>query len=113
MTSKTTTLPAWVITISETLYWIQTRQQARCKSALTYNNPHFSNDNNRGSNGDSYYNGVNVQFTTNDIHRSGLSVVANYTYAHNLDDLSSTFSDSGTGNVLGGLGYMNSFAPGP
>ena len=81
------------------------------KSALTYNNPHFSNDNNRGSNGDSYYNGVNVQFTTNDIHRSGLSVVANYTYAHNLDDLSSTFSDSGTGNVLGGLGYMNSFAP--
>ncbi len=81
------------------------------KSALTYNNPHFSNDNNRGSNGDSYYNAVNVQFTTNDIHHSGLSMVANYTYAHALDDLSSTFSESGTGENVGGLGYMNAFAP--
>ncbi len=33
-------------------------------TALTYLNPQFSNDNNRGSNGDSYYNGVNVQVTT-------------------------------------------------
>ncbi len=81
------------------------------KQALTFNNPKFSNDNNRGSNGDSYYNAVNVQFTTNDIHHTGLSVVANYTYAHSLDDLSSTFSDSGVGNNIGGLGYMNSFAP--
>ena len=80
-------------------------------SALTYNNPQYSNDNNRGSNGDSYYNAVNVQFTTNDIHHSGLSIVANYTYAHALDDLSSTFSDSGVGNNVGGLGYMNAFAP--
>lgn len=80
-------------------------------SALTYNNPKFSNDNNRGSDGDSYYNALNVQFTTHDIHRSGLSLVANYTYAHALDDLSSTFSESGTGENVGGLGYMNAFAP--
>ncbi len=79
--------------------------------ALTYNNPHFSNDNNRGSNGDSYYNAVNFQFTTNDIRHSGLSIVANYTYAHALDDLSSTFSDSGVGENVGGLGYMNAFDP--
>ena len=81
------------------------------KTALTYNNPHFSNDNNRGSNGDSYYNAINVQFTTNDLRHSGLSMVANYTYAHSLDDLSSTFSESGAGNNVGGLGYMNAFAP--
>ena len=79
--------------------------------ALTYNNPKFSNDNNRGSNGDSYYNAVNVGFNTNDIRHSGLSIVANYTYAHALDDLSSTFSDSGVGENVGGLGYMNAFAP--
>ncbi len=80
-------------------------------SALTYNNPHFSNDNNRGSNGDSYYSAVNVQFTTTDIHRSGLSIVANYTYAHATDDLSSTFSESGAGENVGGLGYTNPFNP--
>jgi len=80
--------------------------------ALTHLNQQYSNDNNRGSNGDSYYNAANVQFTTSDIHHTGLSVVANYTYAHALDDLSSTFSDSGVGNNVGGLGYMNSFAPG-
>lgn len=84
----------------------------KANSALTYNNPHFSNDNNRGSNGDSYYNAVNVGFTANDVRHSGLSVVANYTYAHSLDDLSSTFSETGTGNNVGGLGYMNAFNPG-
>ena len=81
-------------------------------SALTYNNPQYSNDNNRGSNGDSYYNAVNVQFTTHDIHHTGLSMVANYTYAHALDDLSSTFSESGAPENVGGLGYMNAFDPG-
>lgn len=79
---------------------------------LTYPNAKFSNDNNRGSNGDSYYNAVNVQFTTTDIHKSGLSVVANYTYAHALDDLSSTFSETGAQENVGGLGYMNAFNPG-
>lgn len=80
--------------------------------AVTYPNAHFSNDNNRGSSGDSYYNAVNVQFTTRDIHKTGLSVVANYTYAHALDDLSSTFSESGSTGGVGALGYTNSFNPG-
>ena len=82
------------------------------RKGLTYNNPQFSNDNNRGSNGDSYYNALNVQFTAHDVHRSGLSLVTNYTYAHSLDDLSSTFSESGAANNVGGLGYMNAFDPG-
>ncbi len=76
---------------------------------LTSLNPHFSNDNNRGSNGDSYYNSLNVQFTTKDIHHSGLSVVANYTLAHALDDLSTAFSEDYAGNFA--LGYTNPFNP--
>ena len=80
--------------------------------ALTHLNQQYSNDNNRGSNGDSYYNAANVQFTARDLHHTGLSIVANYTYAHALDDLSSTFSDSGVGNNVGGLGYMNALDPG-
>lgn len=79
------------------------------KSALTSLNPHFSNDNNRGSNGDSYYNSANVQFTTQDIRHTGLSLIANYTYGHALDDLSTTFSETSAGNF--GLGYLNPFNP--
>jgi len=79
------------------------------KSALTSLNSHYSNDNNRGSNGDSYYNALNVQFTTRDFHHTGLSLVANYTYAHALDDLSTTFSETSAGNFS--LGYTNPFNP--
>ena len=78
--------------------------------ALTSLNPHFANDNNRGSNGDSYYNSLNVQFTTQDIHHSGLSLVANYTLAHALDDLSTTFSET-AGSSAFTLGYTNPFNP--
>ena len=80
------------------------------KSALTSLNPKYSNDNNRGSNGDSYYDGVNVQFQTQDIRHSGLSLVANYTFAHSVDDLSTTFSENSAGNFE--LGYTNAFDPG-
>ncbi|HEY0784705.1 MAG TPA: TonB-dependent receptor, partial [Acidobacteriaceae bacterium] len=78
--------------------------------ALSPLNPHFSNDNNRGSNGDSYYNALNVQFTTQDIRHSGLSLVANYTYAHALDDLSTTFSET-AGSSAFTLGYTDPFNP--
>jgi hypothetical protein len=78
-------------------------------TALTYVNPKFSNDNNRGSNGDSYYHAVNVQFTTRDIHHSGLSIVANYTFSHATDDLSTTFSETSAGNFS--LGYTNPYNP--
>ena len=78
--------------------------------ALTSLNPQYSNDNNRGSNGDSYYNGLNVQFTTQDIRHTGLSIVANYTFAHALDDLSTTFSET-AGSSAFTLGYTNPFNP--
>jgi hypothetical protein len=79
-------------------------------SALTPLNAQFSNDNNRGSNGDSYYNGVNVQLNTRDLRHSGLSIIANYTYAHSLDDLSTAFSEDSAENFE--LGYTNAFDPG-
>ncbi len=78
--------------------------------ALTPLNDHYSNDNNRGSNGDSYYNSLNVQFTTQDIRHSGLSVVANYTLGHALDDLSTTFSETAGASAFT-LGYTNPFNP--
>jgi hypothetical protein len=76
--------------------------------ALTRLNPQYSNINNRGSEGDSYYNGFNVQFQSTDLHRTGLSLVSNYTLSHQLDDLSTTFSE--TNNAFS-LGYTDPFNP--
>lgn len=76
--------------------------------ALTRLNSQYSNANNRGSSGDSYYHGVNVEFQTTNLHQSGLSIVANYTFAHALDNLSSTFSES---NSAFSLGYTDPFNP--
>jgi hypothetical protein len=76
---------------------------------LTRLNNQYSDINNRGSNGDSYYESVNVQFQTTNLRNTGLSLVANYTVAHQLDDLSTTFSE--TNNAFG-LGYTQPFNPG-
>jgi hypothetical protein len=62
----------------------------------------------RGSAGSSSYNSFNFKFQTQNLHNTGLSLVANYTWSHSLDDISSTFSDSlqgGSGNGYGTLGY--------
>ena len=76
--------------------------------ALTRLNPQYSNINNRGSNGDSYYEAFNVQFSSTNFHHTGLSLVANYTLSHAIDDLSTTFSES---NNEFSLGYTNPFKP--
>lgn len=76
--------------------------------AATRLNPQYSNINNRGSSGDSYYHALNVQFQTTNLHRTGLGLVANYTFAHATDDLSTTFSE--TNNAFS-LGYTNPFNP--
>ena len=75
---------------------------------LTRLTSQYSNINNRGSQGFSHYNGLNVQFQTTNLHRSGLSVVANYTFSHSLDNLSTTFSE--TNNAFS-LGYTDPFNP--
>jgi len=72
-------------------------------------NYQYSGINTRGSGGTSRYNALNVRFQTQDLRNTGLSVVANYTWAHSMDDLSSTFSDSAQGGsgYIGNLGYLD------
>jgi hypothetical protein len=78
-------------------------------TGLSRLNNQYSNINNRGSNGDSYYQSLNIQFQTTNYRNTGLSLVANYTYSHSLDDLSTTFSE--TNNTFA-LGYTQPFNPG-
>ncbi len=77
-------------------------------SALTRLNNQYSNANNRGSDGASHYEGMNVQFESSNLGHSGLGITANYTYSHQLDDLSTTFSES---NNAFSLGYTDPFNP--
>jgi hypothetical protein len=78
------------------------------KSALTRLNNQYSNANNRGSNGISAYDGLNVQFQSTNLHQTGLGLVANYTWSHELDVLSTTFSET---NGAFSLGYTDPFNP--
>jgi hypothetical protein len=66
-------------------------------------NNYYSDINTRGSGGTSRYNGLNIRFQTQNLHGTGLSIVANYTWAHSMDDLSSTFSSITAGNI----GYLD------
>jgi outer membrane receptor protein involved in Fe transport len=71
-------------------------------------NPQWSSINTRGSNGLSHYNAMNARLQSQNFRHSGLMLVANYTYAHSLDDLSSTFSESSSAsNGVGNLGYLD------
>jgi hypothetical protein len=75
-------------------------------------NKQYSDINDRGSNGDSHYDGMNIGLQMNNFHRSGLSLTANYTFAHSRDDISSTFSESNSSsNGVGNPGYLNPFHP--
>ena len=62
----------------------------------------------REANGTTQYDAVNVGFEANNLRSRGLVATANYTYSHTLDDLSSTFSESGNNF---NLGYLNPFNP--
>lgn len=73
-------------------------------ACYTRPNSQYAAINDRGSYGSSAYHALNLKFQTNDIHRTGLTLIANYTWAHSLDDLSSTFSESIT---QGSLGYTD------
>ncbi len=75
---------------------------------LTRANQQFTSINNRGTRAFSHYNAVNVKFQTQEVGRTGITLQTNYTYAHALDNLSSTFSENSTGsNGVGNLGYTN------
>ena len=80
---------------------------ARAANRINYQ---YSNINYRGGAGFSNYNGVNVKFSTSNLFNKGLQLVANYTWSHSIDNLSSTFSDGYSSFY--GLGYLNAYAPG-
>ncbi len=72
-------------------------------------NYQYSNMNYRSDNGYSHYNALNVKFAASNVWTKGLGVTANYTWAHALDNLSSTFSDGTPGFYQ--LGYLDAFNP--
>jgi hypothetical protein len=76
---------------------------------LTRPNQQYAAINMRGSGGTSAYEALNAKFQTQNLHHTGLSMVANYTWSHSLDDISSTFSDSlqGGSGYIGSLGYTD------
>ena len=78
-------------------------------ACITRPNAQYAAINDRGSRGSSSYNALNLKFQTQNLHNTGLSLVANWTWSHSLDDESSTFSDSlqgGSGDI-GSLGYTD------
>jgi len=82
----------------------------------TLPNSQYSAINMRGSGGSSAYHGLNLNFRTQNLRNTGLSLVANYTWSKSLDDESSAFSDSlqGGSSAVGGfgsLGYTDFFNP--
>jgi outer membrane receptor protein involved in Fe transport len=48
----------------------------------------------RENKGFSYYNGLTLKLQSDNLFNTGLMLLANYTYSHAIDNLSSTFSDS-------------------
>lgn len=73
-------------------------------------NTQFGNVNFRGSDGDSYYNAVNLGLRASNTRHTGLTTIANYTVGRSIDNNSSTFGDGE--NAAGGgfyLGYLDPF----
>ncbi|MFC6645967.1 TonB-dependent receptor domain-containing protein [Granulicella cerasi] len=71
-------------------------------------NNQYAGINMREANAYSNYNAMNVYWKMSALKKYGVQFVANYTLAHAMDNLSSTFSE-GTGND--NLGYTNAYAP--
>jgi hypothetical protein len=91
-----------------------TEASLNSSECLTRPDPQYTNINMRGSAAASSYNALNLRFQTQNLHTTGLSLSANYTWAHSLDDLSSTFGDSlqGGSGYVGSLGYTSLLDPG-
>jgi len=82
-------------------------------ACLTRNNAQYAAINVRGSGGQSSYHAINAKYQTQNLRNTGLGIIANYTWSHSLDDLSSTFSDSSQGGsgYIGNLGYLDPLNP--
>jgi len=68
----------------------------------------YSNINRRGDNGFSHYNSVAARAELTNLGNTGLSLHSSYTYAHAIDNISSTFSES---NNNANLGLLDPFNP--
>ncbi|HZU44972.1 MAG TPA: TonB-dependent receptor [Terriglobales bacterium] len=64
----------------------------------------------RTNGGDSYHHALNTRFQTNNIANTGLSLTANYTWSHTIDNLSATFGSSDEFNSQA-LGFLDPFNP--
>jgi len=62
----------------------------------------------RSDNGFSNYSSLNTRVTVRNVHHTGLTLVANWTWGHAIDNLSDTFS--GSSNDIN-LGYLDPFDP--
>ena len=71
-------------------------------------NEQYSSINARRNGGFSNYNGLTVGVQTRQFRATGLQFLAKYTWAHAIDNLSSTFSD---GSNLFNLGLLDPFNP--
>jgi hypothetical protein len=80
---------------------------AGCTAAapcLTRPNQAYTSINNRGTQAFSHYNSLNVHFSTQELGHTGLFILTNYTWAHSMDNLSTTFSES---TAQFNLGFTN------
>jgi outer membrane receptor protein involved in Fe transport len=68
-----------------------------------------TNINRRGGNGFSTYDAVNLRVEIRNWAKTGLNLRTNYTVGHSVDNLSSTFSESGNNQ---NLGLLDPFNPG-
>jgi outer membrane receptor protein involved in Fe transport len=72
-------------------------------------NPQYSAINYRTADGFSNYNAMIAEVRSQNLFKSGLGLTFNYTYAHALDNLSSTFSE--LGNNIYNLGLLDPTNP--
>jgi hypothetical protein len=75
-----------------------------CEATL---NNQYAGINLRGGGGHSTYNSGNIRYDIQDVGHTGLTLRANYTYSHSIDDLSDTFSSSGNQFNLGYTDFQN------
>jgi len=72
-------------------------------------NPQYTSVNVRGADGDSYYQGVNAFVRGGNLFHQGITLSTNYTYAHSMDNTSSTFTDGASNADVGGVAYFDPF----
>jgi|KBSMisStaDraftv2_1062788.scaffolds.fasta_scaffold01084_14 outer membrane receptor protein involved in Fe transport len=80
-------------------------------TANTRPNPAYGAFNSRGNRGRSQYHGVTFSADSRNLGNTGLELTSRYTLSKAMDNLSTTFSDSLTGNGAFNLGYLDAFNP--